>query len=133
MQVIVYTNSNGGVSVCHPTGEIDIQSVLEKDCPPGAIIVDSSILPTGVNLQFFDAWELSGSVITVNLTKAKAIKLKEFNAYALDAAQKRQLNTFAGIDNNISDADFVNELKIGRDSIANAQTTDELVLIANPA
>ena len=48
-QVIIHTNSNGGVSVTVPTGEISVQAVLEKDCPAGAIIVDDSTLPQGVD------------------------------------------------------------------------------------
>jgi hypothetical protein len=132
-QVIIYSNENGNVSVCYPTGELPIEEVLTKDCPPGAIIVDDSTLPQGADAQCFDAWELNGATVTVNFEKAKEQKLKRFNAYALDAVQKRQLNTLAGIDNDISDADFANELKIGRTAIANAQTTDDLALIANPA
>ena len=132
-QVIIHTNSNGGVSVTVPTGEISVQAVLEKDCPSGAIIVDDSTLPQGADAQFFDAWELSGSTVTVNFTKAQAIKLAQFNASAIQEAQKRQLNTLAGIANAVSDADFTTSLTAGRASIASATTTDELVAIANPA
>ena len=132
-QVIIHTNSNGGVSVTVPTGEISVQAVLEKDCPSGAIIVDDSTLPQGADAQFFDAWELSGSTVTVNFEKAKAIKLAQFNAKAVQEAQARQLNTLAGINNAVSDADFTTSLTAGRASIASATTTDELVAIANPA
>ena len=69
-QVIIFTNSNGGVSVCTPTGEISIEEVLAKDCPAGAIIVDSDTLP---NNDFFNAWELNNTTVTVNFDKAKAI------------------------------------------------------------
>jgi hypothetical protein len=131
-QAIIFTNDNGGVSVCIPTGELSINEVLAKDCPAGAIIVESSVLPTGADAQFFDAWELADGKVTVNFAKAQAIKLKQFNAFAVAVAQKRQLNTLAGIENDIADADFANELKIGRDAIANAKTTDDLALIANP-
>ena len=99
-QVIIHSNSNGGVSVTVPTGEISVQAVLEKDCPSGAIIVDDSTLPQGADAQFFDAWELNGSTVTVNFEKAKAIKLTQFNAAAVQEAQKRQLNTLAGINND---------------------------------
>ena len=126
-QVIIHTNSNGGVSVTVPTGEISVQAVLEKDCPSGAIIVDDSTLPQGADAQFFDAWELNGSTVTVNFEKAKAIKLTQFNAAAVAEAQKRQLNTLAGIDNEIADADFNASLTAGRASIASATTTAELV------
>jgi len=128
-QVIIYTNSNGGVSVCVPTGEISIQAVLEKDCPSGAIIVENTVLPQGADSSFFDAWELSGSTVTVNFEKAKAIKLAQFNANAVAEAQKRQLNTLAGIANAVSDADFTASLTAGRTAIASATTTAELVAI----
>jgi hypothetical protein len=126
MQVIIFTNSNGGVSVCVPTGEIDIKDVLKKDCPENAIIVDDSTLPQGADAQFFDAWELNGSTVTVNLEKARAIKLTQFNAQAVQEAQARQLNTLAGIANDVSDADFTATLTAGREKIANATTTAEL-------
>ena len=67
-QVIIFTNSNGGVSTCIPTGEISIEAVLTKDCPAGAIIVDTSALPTAND--FYDAWELADGVVTVNFAKA---------------------------------------------------------------
>ena len=72
-QVIIFSNSNGGVSTCIPTGEISIEAVLEKDCPKGAIIVDTNSLPQGVEAQFYDAWELADGKVTVN--KAKAVEL----------------------------------------------------------
>ena len=132
-QVIIHTNSNGGVSVTVPTGEISVQAVLEKDCPAGAIIVDDSTLPQGADAQFFDAWELNGSTVTVNFAKAQAQKLAQFNAAAVAEAQKRQLNTLAGIDNAVADADFSAELTAGRTAIANAKTTANLIAVANPA
>jgi len=128
-QAIIFTNDNGGVSVCIPTGELPINEVLSKDAPAGAIIVDDSTLPQGADSSFFDAWELSGSTVTVNFEKAKAIKLAQFNAKAVEEAQKRQLNTLAGIDNAVSDADFTASLTAGRASIASATTTAELVAI----
>ena len=69
-QIIIFTNDKGGVSVCIPTGELPIEQVLTKDCPAGAIIVDSDTLP---NNDFFNAWELNDTTVTVNFDKAKAI------------------------------------------------------------
>jgi hypothetical protein len=71
-QVIIFTNDNGGVSVCIPTGELDIHAVKAKDTPSTSIIVQDSELPQADN-DFFNAWELANGVITVNLTKAKKI------------------------------------------------------------
>ena len=128
-QVIIHANSNGGVSVTVPTGEISIQEVLLKDCPAGAIIVEDNTLPQGADAQFFDAWELANGQVSVNFEKAKAMKLAQFNAAAVQEAQKRQLNTLAGINNEIADADFSAKLTAGRASIASATTTAELVAI----
>jgi hypothetical protein len=71
-QVIIYTNENGGVSVCYPTGELPIEEVKAKDTPAGSIIVDNDSLPNEHN-EFFNAWELNGTTVTINLTKAKDI------------------------------------------------------------
>ena len=70
--VIIFSNTNGGVSVCVPTGELPIEAVLAKDCPSGSIIVEDTELPQADN-DFFDAWELSNGTVSVNLTKAKAL------------------------------------------------------------
>jgi len=72
MQVIIFTNDNGGVSVCMPTGELDINAVKAKDTPSHSIIVDTTDLPETDN-DFFNAWELADGVVTVNLAKAKEI------------------------------------------------------------
>lgn len=71
-QVIIFTNNNGGVSTCIPTGEISIEAVLAKDCPKGAIIVDQSSLPNQHN-DFYNAWELVDGKVEVSLAKATEI------------------------------------------------------------
>ena len=127
-QVIIY-EQNSQVAICTPTGEIPIDEVLAKDCPQGAIIVDDSVLPQGSDAQFFDAWELVNGAITVNFSKAQQQKLNQYNAAALQLTQIQQLNTLAGINNQVTDTDFFAQLTIGRESIANATTTQQLVLI----
>ena len=99
-QVIIFTNEQGGVSVCIPTGELPIEQVLTKDCPAGAIIVDSDTLPNEHN-DFFNAWELVDGVVTVNFDKAKAITKDRLRAErkplleAQDVAFQRALETGA--------------------------------------
>ena len=87
-QAIIFTNSNGGVSVCVPTGELPIEQVQAKDTPAGSIIVNISDLPNQHN-DFFDAWELNGSTVTVNKSKAVEITKKRlrFERDPLLAAQ----------------------------------------------
>jgi hypothetical protein len=74
-KVIVFKNENGGVSVCIPTGELSIEQVKDKDTPAESIIVNISDLPNQYD-DFFDAWELNDSTITVNKSKAVEITKK---------------------------------------------------------
>jgi hypothetical protein len=71
-KAIIFTNENGNVSVCMPTGELPIEEVLAKDCPEGAMIIDDSELPQGED-EFFNAWELVNGKVVVNQTKKQAI------------------------------------------------------------
>lgn len=73
-QVIIFKNDNGGVSTCIPTGELAIEAVLDKDVPKGrgARIVNITDLPNQYN-DFYDAWEMDATSVTVN--KAKAVEL----------------------------------------------------------
>ena len=99
-QVIIFTNENGGVSVCFPTGELDINAVKAKDTPSTSIIVQESELPQADN-DFFNAWELANGVVSVNLEKAKAITKERLRAErapllaAQDVAFQRALESGA--------------------------------------
>ena len=99
-QAIIFTNDNGGVSVCIPTGEISIEAVQAKDTPKGSIIVNQSDLPNQHN-DFFDAWELVDGKVEVSLAKAKEITKKRLRAerepllQAQDVAFQRALETGA--------------------------------------
>ena len=79
MNVIIYTNDLGGVSVCAPTGELNIETVKAKDTPEHSIIVDADTLPNADG-DFFDAWELNGETVAVNMDKAKAITKNRLRA-----------------------------------------------------
>ena len=101
MQVIIFTNDNGGVSTCIPTGEISIEAVLAKDCPKGAIIVEQSALPQGVSAQFYDAWELIDGKVEVSFPKAVELTKKRLRTErtpllaAQDVAFQRALESGA--------------------------------------
>ena len=79
MQVIIFTNENGGVSITVPSGELSIEAVQAKDTPSGSIIVDRNTLPND-DYDFFNAWELNDSTVSVNLSKAKEITKKRLRA-----------------------------------------------------
>jgi hypothetical protein len=78
-QAIIFTNDNGGVSVCVPTGELSIEAVQAKDTPTGSLIVDVASLPNQYN-DFFDAWELIDGKVEVNLAKATELTKKRLRA-----------------------------------------------------
>jgi hypothetical protein len=80
-QAIIFTNDNGGVSTCIPTGEISIDAVLTKDVPAGrgARIVNIVDLPNQ-HQDFYDAWEMDATSVTVNFAKAVEITKKRLRA-----------------------------------------------------
>ena len=100
--VIIFTNERGGVSVCVPTGELPIEQVQARDIPQGldSYIVRADTLPENDN-DFFDAWEQSKGVVTVNLDKAREITKARLRAErapllaAQDVAFQRALETGA--------------------------------------
>ena len=100
-QAIIFTNDNGGVSTCIPTGEISIDSVLTKDVPAGrgARIVNLSDLPR--DNDFYDAWEMDATSVTVNFAKAVEITKARLRAErtpllaAQDVAFQRALESGA--------------------------------------
>ena len=100
--VIIFTNDNGGVSVCIPTGELPIEQVQAKDIPTGvdSYIVRADTLPEQDG-DFFDAWEQKKGVVTVNTAKAREITKARLRAErapllaAQDIAFQRALETGA--------------------------------------
>lgn len=127
-QVIIFTNDNGGVSVCVPTGELDINAVKAKDTPSHSIIVQDSELPQADN-DFFDAWELSNGTVSVNLTKAKALTKTRLRAerkpllVAQDVLFQRALETNASTTAIVAEKQRLRDITKLADSCT---TTDEL-------
>ena len=54
---ILFQNDEGGLSVIHPTGEIPIADVAQKDVPAGTpyLVVDDDVIPS--DRSFRNAWE----------------------------------------------------------------------------
>ncbi len=130
-QVIIFTNDNGGVSVCIPTGELPIEQVLTKDCPAGAIIVDSDTLPNEHN-DFFNAWELADDVVSVNFDKAKAITKDRLRAERKPLLEAQDVAFQRALESGADTAEIVAEKQRLRDvtQLADSATTlDELKAI----
>ena len=54
---ILYPNPDGGICVIHPTGELPIEDVCQKDVPAGTpyLIVEDDAIPS--DRTFRGAWE----------------------------------------------------------------------------
>ena len=70
MSKIIYTESDGSVSVIHPTG--DVNNAI-KDVPSGLSyeIVDDNKIPT--DRTFRGAWSINSGAVIEDVTKAKTI------------------------------------------------------------
>lgn len=129
-QVIIYTNERGGVSVCIPTSELPIEQVQAKDIPAGvdSYIVDADTLPEADN-DFFNAWEQSKGVVTVNIAKAREITKQRLRSdrapllAAQDVAFQRALESGADTSTIVAEKQRLRDLTKLVDS---AGTLDEL-------
>ena len=54
---IIYPNADGGISVVHPTGELPIEDICQKDVPASTpyLIVEDDVIPS--DRSFRNAWE----------------------------------------------------------------------------
>lgn len=128
--VIIFTNDNGGVSVCIPTGELPIEQVQAKDIPAGvkSYIVDASTLPENDN-DFFDAWEQTKGVVTVNVDKAREITKARLRAErepllaAQDVAFQRAMETGGDLKAIVAEKNRLRDVTSLADRCT---TTDEL-------
>jgi hypothetical protein len=81
-KVIIFTNEQGCISVCMPTGELTVEQVRAKDIPAGvaSYVVESDTLPHADN-DFFNAWVMSKpGVVAVDLGRAKEITKNRLRA-----------------------------------------------------
>ena len=70
---IIYQNSEGGVSVIHPTGELPLDAVIAKDVPKGVAyeIVEDDAIPT--DRTFRNAWVMGDCCVEHDLDKCTAL------------------------------------------------------------
>jgi hypothetical protein len=125
-QAIIFTNDNGGVSVCIPTGEISIDQVKIKDTPSHSIIVQTSELPNQHN-DFFDAWELVNGKVEVSLAKATELTKKRLRVEREPLLQAQDVAFQRALEAGSPTTAIVAEKQRLRDvtSLADAETTLE--------
>lgn len=115
-QVIVYTGPSGNTAICAPTGEIPIEEVQKKDIPYGieSFIVDADQLPWSDN-DFFDAWEQSNGVVTINIEKSKEIVKNRLRFDRTPLLQAQDIAFQRALENGESTAAIVAEKNRLRD------------------
>lgn len=130
---IIYQNSEGGVSVIHPTGELSIEEVAAKDVPEGVAyeIVEDDAIPS--DRTFRNAWAMGDCCVEHDLDKCKALghdmrrakRAKEFaphdevimkqipgvDAEAAEAARQEIRDKYAAIQDEIEAAATPDEIK----------------------
>jgi transcriptional/translational regulatory protein YebC/TACO1 len=103
MKIIYQTET--GISIIHPTGEVPIEVVFDKDVPveykATAKIVEDEYIPT--DRTFRDAWEFDGEKISENIDKAKEIHKERLRAERKSLLEEQ-------------DALFMRALEIGADT-----------------
>jgi len=71
MKKIIYQNSDGGVSVVTPSGEVPIEDLPAKLGLTDYEIVEDVVIPT--DRTFRNAWVKTGATVVEDLTKSKAL------------------------------------------------------------
>jgi len=71
MSKIIYQNSEGGISIVHPTGDVPIEDLPARLGLTDYEIVADDAIPT--DRTFRNAWRKDGTLIVENLAAAKEI------------------------------------------------------------
>lgn len=125
-KIIIFTNDLGGVSVCVPIGGVPIEQVQSDDIPSGAqsYIVERSALPENAD-DFFNAWEQTNGVVTVNFDKAKGLAKERLRAERAPLLSAQDVLFQRALENGADTAAIIAEKKRLRDitDLADACTT----------
>lgn len=113
MNVIIWTNEAGNVSVCYPTGELPIEEVLAKDAPAGALIIEQASLPS--DNDFFNAWRLNNGVVAVDLAAAQALTKDRLRVERAPLLQKLDVDFQRALETGGDTASIVAEKQRLRD------------------
>ena len=128
MSKIIYTNSDGTVSIIIPAG--DVNDAI-KDVPSGLSyeIVEDSAIPT--DRSFRNAWKQNGKTIETDMTKAKEIHktnirtARETKLAELDIEFQRALETSADTSTIVAKKQALRDAPAAS-GIATAASTDDL-------
>jgi len=129
---IIYPNSEGGVSVIHPTGELSIEEVAVKDVPEGVAyeIVEDDAIPS--DRTFRNAWVMGDCCIEHDLDRCRAIahdrrrqqRAEEFKPY--DDVIAKQIPGADAAEAEAKRQEIRDKYALIQDVIEGAATPDEI-------
>ena len=130
MSKIIYTDSDGTVSVIHPIGDVN-DSI--KDVPTGLAyeIVDDSVISS--DRTFRNAWKQNSKVIETDMTKAKEIHKTNIRNARTPKLAELDIEFQKALETSASTTDIVAKKQALRDAPADsgiAAASDEAALKA---
>ena len=117
MSRIIYTNSDGTVSIIIPTGNVN-DSI--KDVPDGLSyeIVEDSAIPT--DRTFRNAWKQNSKTIETDMTKAKEIHKANIRLARKDKLAELDIEFQKALETSASTTDIVSKKQALRDAPADS-------------
>lgn len=116
MKKIIYETEDG-IAIVHPTGEISIEAVFEKDVPSKykstAQIVEGSIIPT--DRTFRNAWFLKNGEIVEDLEKSKEIYKEKLRSDRKPLLEEQDVLYMKALENSEGTKSIVEEKQRLRD------------------
>ena len=115
MSKIIYTNSDGTVSIINPTG--DVNNAI-KDVPSGLSyeIVEDSAIPT--DRSFRNAWKQNSKTIETDMTKAKEIHKDKIRIARAPKLAELDIEFQKALETSSSTTDIVAKKQVLRDAPA---------------
>ena len=128
MSKIIYTNSDGTVSIINPTG--DVNDAI-KDVPSGLSyeIVEDSVIPT--DRTFRNAWKQNNKTIETDIAKAREIHKNNIRNARTQKFAELDIEFQKALETSSSTTDIVSKKQTLRDApadsgIASADTEAKL-------
>jgi len=115
MSKIIYTNSDGTVSIITPAG--DVNNAI-KDVPSGLSyeIVEDSAIPT--DRSFRNAWKQNSKTIETDMTKAKEIHKDKIRTARTPKLAELDIEFQKALETSSSTTDIVAKKQVLRDAPA---------------
>jgi len=116
-QVIIYTQDNGIVAIIHPTGELSIEEVFEKDVPQEykstAQIVEDDVIPE--DRTFRNAWKHEDGKIVEDLNKSKEMHKERLRAERKSLLEQQDILYMKALENGTDTKEIIKEKQRLRD------------------